>query len=68
VLLSIPLLLLLQVLVSPLADNPVRQDLDFQLPSCYKHNLSGALANTTAAAAAAGAGVTASRQPSTAGP
>jgi CCR4-NOT transcription complex subunit 2 len=31
------MLLLLQVLVSPLADNPVRQDLDFEVPSCYKH-------------------------------
>lgn len=29
---------LLQVLVSPLADNPVRADLDFEVPSCYKHN------------------------------
>jgi hypothetical protein len=55
----LPLLLLLQGLVSPLADNPVRQDLDFEVPSCYTHNLSGALADTTtassSAAAAAGA-------------
>jgi hypothetical protein len=28
---------LFQVLVSPLADNPVRADLDFEVPSCYKH-------------------------------
>jgi hypothetical protein len=27
-----------QVLVSPLADAPVRADLDFEVPSCYKHN------------------------------
>jgi CCR4-NOT transcription complex subunit 2 len=29
---------LLQVLVSPLADTPVRADLDFEVPACYKHN------------------------------
>lgn len=28
----------MQVLVSPLADAPVRADLDFEVPSCYKHN------------------------------
>lgn len=27
-----------KVLVSPLADNPVRADLDFEVPACYKHN------------------------------
>jgi CCR4-NOT transcription complex subunit 2 len=27
-----------QVLVSPLSDAPVRADLDFEVPSCYKHN------------------------------
>lgn len=32
------LLWILQVLVSPLADVPVRADLDFEVPSCYKHN------------------------------
>ena len=31
-------MLCVQVLVSPLADTPVRADLDFEVPSCYKHN------------------------------
>eukprot|EP00775_Hariotina_reticulata_P003106 gene3106-3384_t len=29
---------LYKVLVSPLADTPVRADLDFEVPACYKHN------------------------------